>query len=185
MSQPILIDETVFDEAFIPERLVCREGQIKEIARCLSPIKNGKSARNLFIYGSPGTGKTSVCKWILNEHFPKNSVYVNCWSKRTLHKIMEGILLQIGQLIHGRESASELTRRFEKIGKRLLIFLDESDHIKEPDILYVLARVAQVRSVIKNYHHVLHHVKANFDENAYNPGDGVRAEAGLLDQYRE
>lgn len=79
MSQPILIDESLFDETFIPERLVSREGQIKEIARCLNPIRSGKSARNLFIYDPPGTGKTSVCKWILKEQFPKISTYINCW----------------------------------------------------------------------------------------------------------
>lgn len=142
MSQPILIDESLFDETFTPERLVSREEQIKEIARCLSPMKNGKSARNLFIYGPPGTGKTSVCKWLMNEQFPKNSAYVNCWSKRTTHKIMEDILLQLGQMVHGRESASELIKKFEKLGKKVVVCLDESDHIRDPDVLYVLTRSA-------------------------------------------
>jgi hypothetical protein len=33
-----MTEESVFDEPFIPERLVYREGHVKEIARCLSPI---------------------------------------------------------------------------------------------------------------------------------------------------
>jgi hypothetical protein len=31
--------------------------------------------------------------------------------------------------------------------------------------------VAQIRSIIKNYHHVLNHVRASLDEDAYNPAE--------------
>lgn len=142
MSQPILLDESLFDETFMPERLVSREGQIREIARCLQPVRSGRSGRNVFVYGPPGTGKTSVCRWIMKEYFPKQSIYVNCWSKRTTHKIMEEVLLQMDQVVHGRESASDLIKRFEKLGRRVVVCLDESDQMKEPDILYVLPRVS-------------------------------------------
>lgn len=150
MSQPILLDESLFDETFIPERLVSREGQIRELARCLAPIRSGKSAGNIFLYGPPGTGKTSVCRWILKEHFPKHSVYVNCWNKRTTHKIMEEILLQMGQMVHGRESASDLIKKFEKLGRKIVVCLDESDQMKEPDILYVLPRISCSVVLISN-----------------------------------
>lgn len=150
MSQPILLDGSLFDETFIPDRLVSREGQIRELARCLDPVRSGRSARNIFVYGPPGTGKTSVCRWILKEHFPKHSVYVNCWSKRTTHKIMEEILLQMGQVVHGRESASDLIKRFEKLGRKVIVFLDESDQMKEPDILYVLPRISCSVVLISN-----------------------------------
>jgi orc1/cdc6 family replication initiation protein len=136
----ILTDETVFDETFVPERLVARKGQIEEIARCLKPAKSGKSIKNLYIYGPPGVGKTIVTKWILKEHFEKISVYVNCWSKRTSHKIMEEVLLKSGCIVHGKESTSELFKKFEKLKKKLIVCLDESDHMKDTEILYVLAR---------------------------------------------
>lgn len=140
MVSKIIIDESVFDECFTPETLVCREGQAREIARCLSPVKSGKFAKSLYIHGPPGIGKTSVAKWILREHFENNSAYVNCWTKRTSHKIMEDILLQAGHIVHGRESTSDLIKKFEKTKKKLVVCLDESDHIKDNDILYTLAR---------------------------------------------
>ena len=140
MPNPILVDESVFDETFIPERLVARKGQMEEIARCLKPAKVGKSIKNVYIYGPPGVGKTSVTKWILKENFEKISVYINCWSKRTSHKMMEDILLQMGHVVHGKESTSDLFKKFEKSKKKIIVCLDESDHMKDTDILYVLAR---------------------------------------------
>lgn len=131
MVSKIIIDESVFHDYFTPETLVCREGQTREIARCLSPVKSGKFARNLYIYGPPGIGKTSVAKWILREHFGNDSAYVNCWSKRTSHKIIDDILLQTRHVVHGRESTSDLIKKFEKSKKKLVVCLDESDHIKE------------------------------------------------------
>jgi Cdc6-like AAA superfamily ATPase len=140
MARPILLDETVFDETFIPERLTGREGQVEQIAKCLRPALSGKSIKNLYIYGPPGVGKTLVTRWILKENFGRVSVYVNCWSKRTSHKIIEEILLRMGCVVHGKESTSELVKKFEKSQKKVIVCLDEADHMKGYDILYDLAR---------------------------------------------
>ncbi len=150
MQPPILIDESAFEEKFIPDRLVCRDNQIKEIARCLEPARSGKSIKNLYIFGPSGIGKTIVTKWILKEHFRKNSVYVNCWTKQTAHKILEDILLQIGIIVHGKESTSDLVKRLESSQKKLIICLDESDHLRDTDILYVLARNSYGLILISN-----------------------------------
>ena len=158
MADPILVDETVFEETYIPERLISRKGQIEEIASCLKPAKIGKSIKNLYIYGPPGVGKTSVTKWILKENFEKISVYVNCWSKRTSHKIMEEILLQAGYVVHGKEPTSDLVKRFEKSKKKLIVCLDEIDLLKDAEILYVLARNSCGLVFISNQAHALSNV---------------------------
>lgn len=151
----ILADESVFDETFVPERLVARKGQMEEIVRCLKPAGSGKSIKNLYIYGPPGVGKTSVTRWILKENFERNYVYVNCWSKRTSHKIMEEILLQMGQMVHGKEATSDLIKRLEKSKKRPIVCLDESDHIKDTDILYDLSRNSVGLVLISNQAYAL------------------------------
>jgi len=151
MTEPILVDESVFDETFVPEKLIGRKGQIEEIARCLKPAKVGKSIKNLYIYGLPGAGKSIVTKWILKEHFGKISVYVNCWRNTTSHKIVAEIMSQLGYVVHGKESTSELLKRLTKSGRKLIICLDESDHIKETDILYDLARNSYGMILISNH----------------------------------
>jgi Cdc6-like AAA superfamily ATPase len=140
MSQAILLDESVFDETFFPERLIGREGQVEQIARCLKPALVRKSIKNLYIFGPPGVGKTLVAKWILRENFEKVSVYVNCWSKRTRHKIIEEVLLQMGYAVHGKESTSDLIKKFDRSPKKIIICLDESDYMKDCDILYDFTR---------------------------------------------
>jgi orc1/cdc6 family replication initiation protein len=160
MSQPILIDESLFDEAFIPERLVCREGQIKEIARCLNPATNGKSIRNIFLYGNPGVGKTLICRFILKNYFPKQSVFVNCWSNRTIHKVMESILLQLGLVIPKHQSSSDLVKRFESLKRKAIVCLDESDHLKDGDVLYTLTRNSCGIILISNQSSALSRVDA-------------------------
>lgn len=139
MRKSILLDETLFDETHTPV-VIQRDHLIKEITNCLRFSKLGRPSKNLFIYGNPGTGKTSTIRWILKKHFPNKSVYVNCWSKMTSHKILEDILLQSGIIAHGRESVSDFVDRLEISKKRSVICLDEVDRIKDADFLYSLVR---------------------------------------------
>lgn len=155
MAEQIILDEELFEDSFLPEKLEGRESQIKEIARCLSPTKVGRFIKNVYLHGPPGVGKTSVIKWIMKEHFPRNSAYVNCWSKRTTHKILEEILHQQGLVIHGKEPTSELVRRFENLKRKIIVCLDECDHLKDFDILYLVARNSCALILISNEAYVL------------------------------
>lgn len=151
----ILLDDSVFDEVFIPERLVGREGHIREIARSLGPAKYDRRITNLFIHGPPGVGKTLVCKWILKEHFPMHAVYVNCWSKRTAHKVIHDILTKTSTFVSGKESTSELIKRLASSEKRRIICLDESDHLRDKDVLYDLMQHSHGLMLISNDPHFL------------------------------
>ncbi len=96
---PILIDETPLTEAFIPSRLLHREGQLKEIINHIKPALHGKDARNVLVTGNTGAGKTSLIKWMLKEYFERKHAYVNCLNSRSEHRILENILVQLGNVI--------------------------------------------------------------------------------------
>lgn len=151
----ILVDDSVFDDVFVPHTLVGREGHVKEIARSLGPAKSDSRITNLFIHGPPGVGKTLVCRSILKEHFPMHAVYVNCWHKRTMHKVVHDILQKSGVFLSGKESTAELLKRFADSDRKRIICLDESDHLRDKDILYDLVQHSYGVVLISNDGHSL------------------------------
>lgn len=151
MGRPIILDEGPLQEAFLPQKTLHRDEHIDEILDCLGPVKQGKPAKNLYIHGSTGAGKTTVMRSVLQTHFPGCHVLVNCWSNRTSHKIMEQVMKQLGFMIHGKESTSELINNFLNMKKRIIICLDEADHLKDKDILYTFARNSCPIVLISNH----------------------------------
>lgn len=151
MKNSMIKDSTVFDESFHPTTIVGRSEKIKEITSYLKPFAEGRITKNLYIYGPTGTGKTTIIKSVLKK-FDKKSVYVNCWTNRTSHKIMQEILKQIGYMIHGRESTTDLVNKFECSSKKnIIICLDEVDQLKNFDIFYVFARNPCCLVLISNH----------------------------------
>lgn len=140
MHDSILANEEALSESFVPENILHRENVVKEIARCLAPALKNKAINNLFIIGTTGVGKTTVMRWILNEQFDGSSVYINCWQCRSEHKILGEILHKLGFVVHGRESNNELIKKLERCKRKPVVCLDEVDQLKEPAVLYTLAR---------------------------------------------
>ncbi|MEM3590867.1 MAG: AAA family ATPase [Candidatus Bathyarchaeia archaeon] len=129
-------------EAFIPSRLLHREGQLRELERCLKPILRGSLIENVFLVGPPGTGKTTLVKWVLESYFKEISCYINCWKYRSTHEVLKEVLLSFQIPVHGREPTGELIDKIENLAKkkRLIICLDEVDQLEDFDVLYILSR---------------------------------------------
>jgi len=53
----IIHNELPLTEAFIPTRLLHREGQLRELERCLKPALHNKIVENVFLVGPSGTGR--------------------------------------------------------------------------------------------------------------------------------
>ncbi len=141
-DETIIFNELPLTEVFIPTRLLFREGQVQELARCLKPALKNKSIQNVFLVGESGTGKTTTGRWVLESNFKRISVYVNCWKYKTTHEVLKEILLSFQVPVHGREPTGELVKKLEKLleKKRIIVFLDEVDQLKDFDVLYILAR---------------------------------------------
>lgn len=156
---PIIVNEDVLTEAFIPSRLFHREGQIREIERCLKPALKNRRIENIFLLGVSGTGKTTVMKWILENYFKDISAYVNCWKNRTNYEVLKEVLLTLQVPIHGREPTADLIKKLEKRTKkrRIVVCLDEVDRLKNIDLLYILARGnCGLILISTSYHSLLH-----------------------------
>ena len=154
---PIIVNEEALTEAFVPTRLLHREGQIRELERCLKPALKNRSIENIFLMGTSGTGKTTIAKWILENYFKEISAYVNCWKYRTTHEVLKEILLAQQIPVHGREPTGELTKSLEKIVKKrkVIVCLDEVDRLDDFDLLYLLARSGCGMILISTRCHIL------------------------------
>lgn len=139
---PVIINEKALTEAFVSTRLLHREGQVRELERCLSPALKNRSVENIFLMGPSGTGKTTIIKWIFENYFAGMPAYVNCWKQRTTHEVLTEILLSLQIPVHGREPTGELIKTLEKTvqKKKIIVCLDEVDRLKDFDLLYVLSR---------------------------------------------
>jgi Cdc6-like AAA superfamily ATPase len=142
----IIYNVEPLEEAFPPTRLWHRDGQRDEIAFYLKPALKKKRIRNLYLHGPPGTGKTVLIKWILENHFQEISAYVNCFRFRTTKEIVKEILFKFGYVAKETEEISSLFKELEKIAnrQRIIICLDEVDQIKlgdKDEILYNLTTV--------------------------------------------
>lgn len=157
MNEYIIINEDALTEAFIPTRLLHREGQIRELERCLKPALKNRSIENIFLMGTSGTGKTTITKWILENYFKEISTYVNCWKYRTTHEVLKEVLLALQVPVHGREPTGELIKSLEKILKKrkVIVCLDEVDRLDDFDLLYLLARSGYGLILISTRCHVL------------------------------
>lgn len=161
----IIRDMEVLTEQFIPSRIIHRDGQLKTIRDDLKPIMNGMSSRNVFLYGTPGTGKTCMARYVvseLKEQVPVLTSYVNCWECRSRFKILFEILQGLGMKfsVHRRgQPTDELLEMFRsKIQEKYcVIILDEVDQIEDGRILYDLISMPKVSMImIANKETALH-----------------------------
>jgi len=162
VREDIIYNELPLTEAFIPSRLLHREGQLRELERSLKPALRKRNADNVFLIGPTGTGKTSVAKWILESYFKEISCYINCWKYRSTHEVLREILLTFQIPVHGREPTSELVDRIEKLLKRkkIIVCLDEVDQLKDFGVLYTLARNGCGLILASTHYHALMHLSS-------------------------
>ena len=79
-------------------RPVGRQKQIRRITVCLSPMRQGQSPINAWLYGPPGSGKTLVARWTVEEACSSGTrigVYVNCGQHKSLYPVLHAIIDQM------------------------------------------------------------------------------------------
>lgn len=151
MPNEIIADPDVLEEEFIPQNIPCREVQKKELAFCLSTIERGMKPLDCLCHGKPGTGKTVLVKYVLQqaeENTNALSFYVNCWENKTLSLILDRLLEKAGIVLAERNYFSKISRLKKRIGSRPCVValdeVDKLDRISLNDILYMLKGMGKV-----------------------------------------
>jgi orc1/cdc6 family replication initiation protein len=162
----IIRDARVLREQFIPSRVLHREGQLDAIRDCLKPILKESEPRSSLVFGSPGTGKTCIARFVAEELSAHSasvqSSYINCWECSSRFKILYRILQDMGLTLSVHRKGTPTDELLESLRKRLeqrycVIILDEVDKLDDDRILYDLAELERACLIlISNSETALH-----------------------------
>lgn len=139
----IIVEHDVLREAYIPPKLKARKTQIDQILCCLSPVITRHKPIHTWLYGKPGTGKTTTAIHTLQhleEKHSINSIIINCWEKRTFYEILDKMISEFGVLSADEHRTSFKLDRLRSFFKDrpFVIVLDEVDQVRPRDLSSVL-----------------------------------------------
>ncbi|MDO5814639.1 MAG: orc1/cdc6 family replication initiation protein [Methanobrevibacter sp.] len=169
----IFKDKKPLDHRFLPTKLVHRDRQIKQIAKCWVDILDGVTPSNVTLYGKTGTGKTATSKFAReqlieaanNENIFIKVEHIRCTDYTTEYQVIAELCNRLGRDVPSRGwTKAEVVNTFRDIFKRksivkgqlhLIVILDEIDILLDKDgdgILYTLTRTDNVAVLlISNY----------------------------------
>ncbi|WP_458402688.1 Cdc6/Cdc18 family protein [Methanobrevibacter sp.] len=172
LSTSIFKDKAPLDHRFLPDKLVHREDQIRQIAKYWVDVLKNVTPSNVTLYGKTGTGKTAASKFAreqLLEIAQKKNVfvkveYIRCTDYTTEYQVLAQLCNKLGRDVPNRGwTKGEVVNTFRDIFKtnafgkklQLIVILDEIDILLDKDgdgILYTLTRTDNVSVLsISNY----------------------------------
>ncbi len=145
---------------YTPETVPHRDNQINQLAKILTPSLRDDKPSNIFIYGSTGTGKTLVVKYVMNElvKMAENQevkikyLYVNCKMKRvadTEYRLLAYLSGEMGRQVPPTGLPTDQVYRifFDSLSDydgAIIFVIDEIDALVKKvgdDFLYNLTRI--------------------------------------------
>jgi cell division control protein 6 len=143
---------------YVPDQIIHRENEIRQIAETLAPGLRAEKVSNVFLYGTVGTGKSVSMKHVATELEKASStvkiLYVNCKMKRvsdTEYRLLAELIRKMGHVVPPTGLPTDHVYRifFEIIDsekQNIILVLDEIDALVEKtgdEILYNLTRINQ------------------------------------------
>lgn len=132
----IIKDARKLELSYIPDKILCRDEEIKKIKIFLK-------AGRVLISGSVGTGKTLIARYIGGD------AYVNCYINKTEHRVLEDILKQVKPKFNPAGLPTQ--KLWNEIGD-IAIILDEIDGMHTDELrhfAYTLSRQYEMGRKIK------------------------------------
>lgn len=156
-DQTLFRNEEVFDPRWLPEEILYRDSQMKEMALSIKPALRGGRASNCVITGPVASGKTSCAKFMVKEIKGEKKVapvHMNCEIYDTPFKIFS----EIHAALFGfrpPETGVPLNAVYDKIfsfvskeKKTLLVVLDEASAAPQ-DAMYKILRAHETHPDVK------------------------------------
>lgn len=142
----MIVEEQVFDDSFLPDRLLHREAEVETLAEAFEPALDGDRPEDIVITGPHGVGKTVLARHTYDRLERRANVE---WAHiRAMGLSTAGIIREILETLGGDPSQTtpkdELVRRLqERVENPVVVILDEGDELNE-DSVATLAEIPQV-----------------------------------------
>lgn len=157
----VVRDSSKLTFEYVPERLLHREEQTRQLSAILRPFAEDGSSVTALAVGPVGTGKTATVKRLCADMMrygaarglPLDYVIVNCRQNGTESSALLQLVRHFNPGFPDRGfSPSEMLRSFrakvESTGRRVVVVLDEADVLLRKgatDIVYQLSRFGEER----------------------------------------
>ena len=144
---------------YVPEKLIGREPQMKQLELLFAPVVESGRSDNAFISGNIGSGKTSTVKrflldakdYSLKNNLPLDFIFVNCRQNGTESAVLFKCITHFDPGFPDRgfspnEMLRTLRTHIEKRKIRLIIVLDEVNILFNRgagDLIYQLSRFSE------------------------------------------
>ena len=127
----IITKPELFEDDYIPPNIRARQSQMEEIRLCLLPMTKRRKPINVWLHGRPGTGKTTISRFVLKEMEEAgiSGVYVNCWRCDSFFSVLEEVLRQLRVNFGDERDTRVKAEKFQRFvkDKPFLLVLDEID----------------------------------------------------------
>ncbi len=151
-SKPsVFLDRNKIMPHYTPNILPFRDKQLSDISSIVAVTLRGQRPDNLFIYGKPGTGKTSSARHVMDEltqfasqkNLKIRHVYINCRTHNKKYKVLLKCLREIfpeqpDKAFQGYSAAylyEKLVSFVRDTETHLIMVLDELDKVRDLDEL--------------------------------------------------
>ena len=164
VDSPIFARKELLEIEHVPneERIVGRDEEIKKVANALNPAVQGRSPRNVIIYGKTGTGKSLVAKHVTGrarnaaqtQGTVVGTAYIDCAQSNTETRAISSLARQLNDRSQtevkiprtGIASDDYYDRFWNVLDDRFdvaVLILDEIDKLGDDDILMQLSRAGE------------------------------------------
>ncbi len=155
-DNPIFVNREILSPNYVPEYLPHREDKFEEMAKILGPSLKGGSPSNIFIYGTTGTGKTAVSKYVLKKlkekaddrNIPFSYSFINCQHIDTKYRVFAQLCEDIEVDVpftglHFDLVYQKFKEGLDEVNSLHIVVLDEVDSLyrKSSESLYILTRI--------------------------------------------